>query len=44
MTPISETQHARFYIYKNQKQIRNIYIYYQKDIHFAKSNTICVMF
>ena len=34
MTPISERQRANLYIYKNQKQIRNIYIY-------TKRRTLC---
>ena len=27
MTPISETQRARFYIYKKPKKLRNVYMY-----------------
>ena len=44
MTPISERQRARLYIYKKEKKSRNIYIYIQKARHFPKSKIICVTF
>ena len=42
MTPVSESQRARFCIYKKQKYKTLIYI--QKARHFAKIRTICVTF
>ena len=42
MTPIKERQRARVNIYKEAKQLRNVYIYKQKARHLAKSNKICV--
>ena len=43
MTPINKGKSARFYIYKNQKIAKRLYIYFKK-IYFSKSKTICVMF
>ena len=44
MTPIAKRQRARFYLYTQQKHLRNVYLYIQKSRHFLKSKTICVTF
>ena len=44
MTPISERQHACFYIYKKQKQMQNVYISIQKSRHFQKARQFALRF
>ena len=44
MTPIGEVKSACFYIHKNKTNLQYVYIYMQKNRHFSKRKTICVMF